>query len=90
MGIIKIGDGLITNDEVKNASYIRKKVGYVFQRSDDYFFRKTVRDELKFSLKDYKGDINKRISDSLKTVGLDDSYLDRNPFSLSLEKKSFY
>ncbi len=86
-GTIKIGDGFISNSEVKNISYIRRNTGYVFQRSDDYFFRKTVRDELKFSLKDYKGDISKRISDSLKTVGLDDSYLDRNPFSLSSGEK---
>lgn len=86
-GTIKIGDGFISNSEVKGISYIRRNTGYVFQRSDDYFFRKTVRDELKFSLKDYKGDISKRISDSLKTVGLDDSYLDRNPFSLSSGEK---
>ena len=86
-GIIEIGQGYISNDLVKNISFVRKKVGYVFQRSDDYFFRKTVRDELTFSLKGYKGDISKRISNSLKTVGLDDSYLDRNPFSLSSGEK---
>ena len=86
-GIIEIGHGYISNDLVKNISFVRKKVGYVFQRSDDYFFRKTVRDELKFSLKDYKGDTDKRTRDSLKTVGLDDSFLDRSPFDLSSGEK---
>lgn len=86
-GTIKIGEGFISNDGVKNISYIRKNVGFVFQSSDDYFFRKTVKEEIKFSLKNYKGNVDKRISDSLKTVGLDDSFLDRNPFSLSSGEK---
>ena len=86
-GTIKIGDGFISSNEVKNISYIRKNTGYVFQKSDDCFFRKTIRDELKFSLRGYKSNLDKRIIDSLKTVGLDNSILDRNPFDISSGEK---
>ena len=51
----------------------------------------TVKEEIALAIRNYmKGckDINKRVSDSLKLVGLDDSFIDKNPNNLSyIEQK---
>ena len=58
----------------------------VFQNPEEQFFNLTVKDELMITLKlfNYKLDqINKRIEDSLKMVGLNSEYLNMNPMKLS-------
>ena len=73
-----------TKDEVLYK--VRKNVGYLFENTIEQFFQETVYDEIAFALKNYEyksENIDDHIKKSLKLVGLDESYLDRNPFSLS-------
>ena len=76
--------GNIINSDTKDFKYIRKIIGYVFQNPEEQFFTNSVKEELEFSLKNYKYKLDKmerQVVNSLKMVGLD--YLNRNPFSLS-------
>lgn len=83
-GLIKDYTGEIIN------SYEGRNMGYVFQNPEESFIFNNVREEISFGLKkyNYKIDVlDKRIEDSLKMVGLDNSYLNRNPFDLSSGEK---
>ena len=83
-GLIKDYTGEVIN------SYEGRNMGYVFQNPEESFIFNSVREEISFGLKKYNYKINmldKRIEDSLKMVGLDNSYLDRNPFDLSSGEK---
>lgn len=83
-GLIKDYTGEVIN------SYEGRNMGYVFQNPEESFIFNNVREEISFGLKkyNYKIDVlDKRIEDSLKMVGLDNSYLDRNPFDLSSGEK---
>jgi energy-coupling factor transport system ATP-binding protein len=86
-GYIKIGDIILQkNKKVKDINNLRFNVGYVFQFPEEQFFKDTVKKEISFALRYFKYKINsidKRVSDSLKMVGLDESYLNRNPLELS-------
>lgn len=81
-GWVEFNNHIVSN-KFKGFFEIKKKFGYVPKNPRDYFFHKTVFEELSFSLEN-NDDIEKRIGDSLKLVGLNDSYLDRNPNNLSL------
>jgi len=77
-----------TNGEIKFDNV--NKIGFLFQFPEEQFFNQTVKKELEIILKlnNYKTkDKQKRISDSLKMVGLNDSYLNMNPFNLSNGEK---
>lgn len=75
-GSVKIGDILIDS--------CRKRVGYLFQFPEEQIFNSTVYKEIEFGLKCFKcDDIDKSIHESLDLVGLDDSFLYRNPYKLS-------
>lgn len=83
-GLIKDYNGEVIN------SYEGRNMGYVFQNPEESFIFNNVREEISFGLKKYNYKIDmldKRIEDSLKMVGLDNSYLDRNPFDLSSGEK---
>lgn len=92
-GNINIGSYLLTSKGIKNNKKInnlRVNVGLVFQFPEEQFFNMTVKEEVSFGMKyfNYKtNDIDKRVSDALKMVGLDDNYLERNPFTLSNGEK---
>ena len=92
-GIIKVGSFAIDKKGIKNDKDINKlrvNVGLVFQIPEEQFFNTTVKEEISFGIKYFKyknSDIDKRVSDALKMVGLDDSYLERNPFTLSNGEK---
>lgn len=80
----------IVDSNSKDFNYIRRNIGYVFQNVENSFFTTSVRKELEFGLKKYEyklNDIDKRIEDSLKIVGLPVSYLNNNPFTLSSGEK---
>lgn len=88
-GIISIEDNIIDKN-TKDLKNIRKIIGYVFQNPEEQFFTSSVKEELEFSLKNYEyklDKIDKRVIDSLKMVGLDKNFLNRNPFSLSAGEK---
>lgn len=86
-GTIKVGSRVIKpKGKIKNVNQMRYKIGLVFQFPEEQFFCKTVKKEIEFGMKYFKKntkDNAKHISDALKMVGLDDSYLERNPFGLS-------
>lgn len=66
---------------------VPKNVGLVYQNSERQFSFATVREEIEFVLNKFhysNSSIDKRIIDSLKMVGLDESYLKRSPFCLSV------
>lgn len=92
-GTITIGSFLLSSKGIKNNRQInnlRVNVGLVFQFPEEQFFNMTVKEEISFGMKyfDYKTkDIDKRVIDSLRMVGLDDEYLERNPFTLSNGEK---
>lgn len=76
-GSIKIGSILVSHK-------VRKKIGYLFQFPEDQFFNSTVYKEIEFGLKSFGiGDIDKKIRDSINLVGLDESFLNRNPYKIS-------
>ena len=71
---------------IKNINQLRRKVGIVFQFPEEQFFNLTVKKEIEFGLLSFNyrtNELDKRVSDALKMVGLDDSYLERDPFKLS-------
>lgn len=92
-GTITIGSFLLSSKGIKNNRQInnlRVNVGLVFQFPEEQFFNMTVKEEISFGMKyfNYKTkDIDKRVIDSLRMVGLDDEYLERNPFTLSNGEK---
>ena len=86
-GEIKIGDIIVKRTtHVNNINVLRRKFGIV-PFENNVYLKKTVKDEIKNAMSNY-GYISKHISDSLMIVGLDDSYLSREPNTLSyVEKK---
>lgn len=90
-GRIKIGDYLVMSNEIpKNVNELRSQIGFVCQNSFEQFIHSTVYEELLFNLSYHNyntKDPIKRISDALKMVGLDDSYINRNPLHLSTGEK---
>ena len=86
-GKVTVDEDVIGNKgHVKNINALRRKVGIVFQFPEEQFFNLTVKKEIEFGLLSFNyrtNEIDKRVSDSLRMVGLDDSYLERDPFKLS-------
>ena len=75
-------DGRFNYDKNK----LMKDIGYVFQNPVDHFFSRTVGEEIGFGLKQFRFKLDKQheqIINSLKMVGLSDSFYDRKINSLS-------
>lgn len=86
-GTVTIGSYINGKRRIKNVNKLRFNVGYVFKNPYDMFFNKTVKKEITFGMKyfKYKYDKSKlRAIDSLKLVGLDESYLKKKVDDLSL------
>lgn len=90
-GKIHVGSFEFERDsKIQNINEYRFQVGYVTQFPEEQFISFTVKEELEFNLKlyHYKVDqLQKRVEDSLKLVGLDKEYLNKNPFNLSNGEK---
>ena len=90
-GKVIVGDFTIEKGKkITNIRDLRKMVGFVFQFPEEQFFNQTVLDEIAFALNNFnypKEKINKHVSDALYMVGLDESYLNSNPFYLSSGEK---
>lgn len=86
-GHVKVGEHkIVLNHKIKDINKLRSKIGFVFASPEEQFFAQTVKEEIAFGIKSFNyktKDIDKRISDSLKMVGLNDSYMLRNPGTLS-------
>ncbi len=84
-GEVKIFGEKIINDK-KFLKNLRKIVGIVFQFPEDELFAETVYEDISFGPRNLgmeESEIKKRVIESIKDVGLDETYLDRSPFSLS-------
>ncbi len=86
-GNITVGSKVISRTrKIKNINNLRYRIGLVFQYPEEQFFCKTVKEEIEFGMKYFKKNVKsmeKHVSDALLMVGLDDSYLARNPYTLS-------
>lgn len=90
-GVINVEDFILRKQyNNRDISLLRKKVGFVFQFPEEQFFETTVEKEIGFALNNFKFDkskINKKVIDILKVIGLDETYLNKNPFNLSFGEK---
>ncbi len=86
-GEVKIEDYLITaTDKPSVLKPLRKKAGLVFQFPEYQLFEETILKDIIFGPKNFGLDEQQAIKiavDSLKLVGLDESYLNKSPFELS-------
>ncbi|WP_028044750.1 energy-coupling factor transporter ATPase [Candidatus Stoquefichus massiliensis] len=86
-GEIHIGDILISaTDKPETLKPLRKKAGLVFQFPEYQLFEETILKDIIFGPKNFgmsEEEAIKVAKDTLKLVGLDESYLERSPFDLS-------
>lgn len=92
-GIVEVGTFVldsINKKRIKKINDLRVNIGLIFQFPEEQFFNMTVYDEISFGMKYLKfktNDIEKRIVNALRMVGLNKNYLYRNPFTLSSGEK---
>ena len=70
----------------KNLKELRQLVGIVFQYPEHQLFEETVKKDIAFGLIKQglsEEEIDRRVSASLESVGLNDTILDKSPFELS-------
>lgn len=87
-GSLEIFGNVITSKRSKKIKYnsIRKKVGLVFQFPEYQLFEETVEKDIMFGPMNFKithDEAKKLAKEALNLVGLNDSYLNRNPYNLS-------
>lgn len=86
-GEVHIEDFLITaTDKPETLKSLRKKAGLVFQFPEYQLFEETILKDIIFGPKNFGVDENEAIDiakQTLKLVGLDESYLEKSPFDLS-------
>ena len=88
-GSVVINNFTNSNKRIKNINKLRLLVGYVYKNPYDMFICKTVKKELEFGMQHFKYKLNKietRTKDALKMVGLDESYLDKDPLKLNFSE----
>jgi len=87
-GLVECSNGYISVGSYNVNSDIRRRIGYLFQFSEDQIFNSSVYKEIEFGLSCFKCDnIDSRIRDSIKLVGFDESVLSLNPYKLSNGEK---
>lgn len=86
-GEVKIEDILITaTDKPESLKSLRKKAGLVFQFPEYQLFEETILKDIIFGPKNFGVKEEEAIQiakESLKLVGMDESYLNKSPFDLS-------
>ncbi|QNU67636.1 energy-coupling factor transporter ATPase [Ruminiclostridium herbifermentans] len=89
-GILKPTKGYVIinniNTQQKNLKELRSQVGIVFQYPEHQLFEETVKKDIAFGLIKQglsQEEIDKRVIQSLESVGLNESILDKSPFELS-------
>lgn len=89
-GELVLGDIKIKRtSHIKNINLLRNKIGFVYD-GEIMYTCDTVKDEIKEYMKNYgykTKNVIKHIVDSLILVGLNDTYLDRSPSTLSSTEK---
>lgn len=89
-GSILIGDSEIYEGKISNIKNIRSKIGLVYQKPEEQFFLPTVLKEVSFGITDFKENQRQKenlVIEILQMVGLNETYLKRNPFTLSSGEK---
>jgi energy-coupling factor transport system ATP-binding protein len=90
-GTVKVGEFILKkHNMIFNIKELRKSIGLVFQFPEEQFSETTVKKEIEFTLKNFKYKLDvaeEQIKNSLRMVGLDESYLNKNPFNLSNGEK---
>ena len=90
-GNVEVGSTIISKKrKINNINNLRYKIGLVFQNPEEQFFCNTVKKEIEFGMKHFKtkvSDIDKHITDALKMVGLNENYLELDPYNLSSGEK---
>lgn len=79
-------DGVDIHDKDVKLRDIRFKVGLVFQYPEYQIFEETVYKDIAFGPTNMgldEGEIDKRVRETAKLVGIDDSLLNKSPFELS-------
>lgn len=86
-GKVIVGDTIVSKrHKISNIKKFRLNIGMVFQFSEEQFFCDTVEKEISFALEQFKfkpEEIIEKMKEALKIVELDESFLERDPFSLS-------
>ncbi|MDR1698186.1 MAG: ATP-binding cassette domain-containing protein [Erysipelotrichaceae bacterium] len=86
-GTVEVLDYIFTKKaKYKKLSLLRRKVGLLFQFSENQLFEDSIIKDVMFGPLNfkYKKDVARKMAeDALKIVGLDESYYDRSPFTLS-------
>ncbi len=78
-------DGLNTKER-KNGKRIRELVGMVFQYPESQFFEDTVYDEIAFGARNLglpPDDVDRRVRESIRLLGLPERILTKSPFEIS-------
>ena len=87
-GLVTCSNGCVSIGEYKVDDSLRRKIGYLFQFSEDQIFNSSVYKEIEFGLKCFKcSDIDSKIRNAVKLVGFDESILALNPYKLSNGEK---
>lgn len=87
-GTIKINDNISENKN-KSLDKLREEIGIVYQNPEDSFFTNTVEEEITFALNNYNHQKKEeKTKEVLKLVGLNNTYLKRNPFELSKSEQT--
>ena len=84
-------NGEIYIENKKIIKDLKRQIGYLFQNPQDQLFNNTVYEEIAFGLKHYHYKEDKQdkiIKDSLAIVGLNETYLNKNPYKLSYGEKT--
>lgn len=87
-GEVKVDDYVISykNRKSKSLKGLRKHIGLVFQFPEYQLFEETVEKDVAFGVKNFgatQEEALRKAHESLKQVGLDESYYKRPPFELS-------
>lgn len=88
-GSVKIDKFINNGRRIKNVNKLRFMVGYVYKNPYDMFFNESVKKEIEFGMQYFKYKLEKiklRAIDALEMVGLDESYLNKNPLELNLKE----
>jgi len=89
-GLLKptTGDVWVFGRNTKEApmSELATLVGYIFQNPDHQLFNQTVYDEIAYGPRNLKlpeEEVEERVTEAMRIVGLDESYREKHPFFLS-------
>ncbi|HHU20431.1 MAG TPA: energy-coupling factor ABC transporter ATP-binding protein [Bacilli bacterium] len=86
-GEVKVGEYSIqANQKLENIKELRRQVGVVFQYPEHQLFEETIEKDIGFGPENFgvsQDEINKRIPEVMKAVGLSMELLERSPFDLS-------